>query len=81
MEEIKDLALRFKYGEEVSIDKDGNVYCSEKDEQSFFAGDLALFFAENPQYKDATYPILYYKERIEKMGAEILEFHLYSGKR
>ena len=76
MDVVKNLALRFKYGEEVCIDKACNVYCSEKDEKAFFEGDLALFFAGNPQYKDSPYPLMYYKERLEKMGADILEFHL-----
>ena len=77
MSNINNLALRFKYGEEVSIDKDFNVYCAEQDEKAFFEGDLALFFAENPQYKESHYPLLHYKERLEEMGAEVLEFHLY----
>lgn len=76
MPKIKHMILRFKYGEEVSIDRDCNVYCSEKDEKAFFEGDLALFFAKNSQYKDSPYPLMHYKERLEKMGADILEFHL-----
>lgn len=76
MNHITNLVLRFKYGEEVSIDRDCNIYCAEKDEKAFFEGDLALFFAENPQYKDSPYPLMHYKERLEKMGADILEFHL-----
>ena len=30
--------------------------------------------------KDSPYPLMHYKDRLEKMGAEILEFHLYSEK-
>lgn len=76
MSDIENMVLRFKYGKEVSIDKDRNVYCLENDEKEFFKGDLALFFARNPQYKDSPYPLMHYKDRLKKMGADILEFHL-----
>ena len=76
MHDIKNLVLRFKYGKEVCIDKGCNIYCSDEEEKTFFEGNLALFFAENFQYKDSPYFLMYYKEHLENMGAEILEFHL-----
>ena len=72
MDDIKNLALRFKYGEEVSIDRNGNIYCEEKDEKSFFEGDLALFFAQNPQYKDSPYPLMHYKDIAVYTGLQTL---------